>query len=66
MMLDRSFDAASVSCERTGNSHLFAMLQLVQSSFLGDVGIPELAVGGTTGHRAEHVVIDLDDLSDAL
>lgn len=42
------------------------MLKLILSALDCEVLFPELAVGGTTGHRTEQEWVDLDDFTDCL
>lgn len=46
-----------------GDGRSLAVAQLVGSALHCDVGLPELAIGGTTGHRSEEEVVDLDNFA---
>lgn len=45
-----------------GDGDAFFVAEFVQATVHAEVGFPVLAVGGTTGHGAQEVGVDLDDL----
>lgn len=49
-----------------GHRGLLSVSQFVESALHRNVFLPELAIGGTTGHGTQDEVIDLDDFADVV